>query len=118
VQFTVSTQGLTWLVSDAPVQRLDYETKALKTTEDGQPVYGVMLLAMDGKDSAPIRVRMEGDPGVSQGQMVKPVGLALNQIARAGEVMSWWTAERLEPVGPPPPAVREGQEGQRPKAAR
>jgi hypothetical protein len=40
VQFKVSTEGLAFLVSDAPVQRLDYETKALKTTEDGRPVYG------------------------------------------------------------------------------
>jgi hypothetical protein len=29
---------------------------------------------MDGKDSAAVRVRIEGDPGVGQGQMVKPVG--------------------------------------------
>ena len=51
------------------------------------------MLAMDGKESAPVRLRIEGEPGVSLGQMVNPVGLVLNQISRNGDAVSWWTAE-------------------------
>jgi hypothetical protein len=98
VEFRIDMDGMSWLVADAPEQRRDFETKAPRTNDDGEPLYQVRLLVMDGQGSAPIKVGLVGDPGVGQGAFVRPVGLRLNVIDRRGDSVQWWTAERLEPV--------------------
>jgi hypothetical protein len=89
------------LVSEPPAQRRDFETKALKTADDGRPLFSVRVLLMDGKDSAPLRVTVIGDPGVVAMQPVRLHGLAVNVMDRKAETISWWTAQRVEPLGPP-----------------
>ena len=93
-----------FLVADQPVQRADFESGKPKTNAEGVPLYQTRLLVMDGEGSAPIKVGIVGDPGVSQGQFVRPVGLALNVVERRGDAVMWWTVERLE-VAPVPGLV-------------
>lgn len=99
MDFKINTDGMLWLVADPPQPRLDFETKARKLTEDGQEMWQVRLLGMDGAGSAPLRIGIVGDPGLTQGQFVKPHGLTLHVIDRKGDSVMWWTAERLE-AGP------------------
>jgi hypothetical protein len=101
LRFPIDASRLGFVVADAPQQARDFKTKMPKTTPEGLPVFTVSLLAMDGKDSAPVRVRIEGDPGLGQGQPVRPVGLVLNKSSGASD-MSWWTAEAIEALAPPP----------------
>lgn len=89
------------MVADAPAQARDFKTKQPKTTPEGLPVFVVSLLAMDGKDSAPVRVRIAGDPNLGQGQPVRVAGLTLNRSSGASD-MTWWTAEGIEALAPPP----------------
>jgi hypothetical protein len=101
VQLRINLDGMAFLVAATPNARTDYETKAPKMAEDGRPMFSVTLLVMDGKDSAPVRVSVAGDPGLFQGQFVTPVNLVLNAMERKGEPIQWWTAERLEAAAPP-----------------
>lgn len=102
MDFKIVMDGTMWIVADAPEPRLDFETKQPRMTEDGQPMWQVRLLGMDGAGSVPLRVGMVGDPGVIQGQFVTPQNLTLHVIDRKGDSVLWWTADRLETTGSPP----------------
>ncbi|WP_329519877.1 hypothetical protein [Spirillospora sp. NBC_01491] len=117
MQFKIEMDGMMFLVADLPEQRRDFETKALRTSPEGEPLFQVRLLVMDGAGSAPIRVGLIGDPGLAQGQFVAPVGLALNAIDRKGDSVTWWTAERLEAAAMPGPGA-EAPAGGAGKAAK
>jgi hypothetical protein len=114
LRFPIDATRLGFVVADAPEQARDFKTKQPKTTPEGLPVFVVSLLAMDGKDSAPVRVRIAGDPGLAQGQPVRVVGLVLNKASGTSD-MSWWTAEGIEALAPPPGAApasgRPGKSG-------
>lgn len=111
MRFPIDTTRLGFVVADAPEQARDFKTKQPKTTPEGLPVFVVSLLAMDGKDSAPVRVRIAGDPRLMQGQPVQVVGLVLNKASGTSD-MSWWTAEGIEAAAPPPaPASGRGKSG-------
>ncbi|MBO2459245.1 hypothetical protein [Actinomadura violacea] len=101
MEFRIEMDKLMFIVADAPEQRRDFETKSLRTNDDGEPLFTARLLVMDGLGSAPIKVGLIGDPGLSQGTFVRPVGLVLNAIDRKGDSVQWWTAERLEAVAMP-----------------
>ncbi|SEG93334.1 hypothetical protein SAMN04489712_13823 [Thermomonospora echinospora] len=101
MRFPIDSTRLTFVVADAPQQARDFKTKQPKTTPEGAPVFVVSLLAMDGKDSAPVRVRLAGDPGLAQGQPVQVAGLVLNKSSGASD-MSWWTADAVLPLAPAP----------------
>ncbi|MER6814515.1 hypothetical protein ABT299_35015 [Spirillospora sp. NPDC000708] len=103
MEFKIEMDGLMFIVADAPEQRKDFESGALRTDPEGRPLFTARLLVMDGQSSAPIKVGLIGDPGLNQGSFVRPVGLVLNAIDRRGDTVQWWTAERLEP-GPVPGA--------------
>jgi hypothetical protein len=103
------------VVADAPAQARDFKTKQPKTTPEGLPVFVVSLLAMDGTDSAPVRVRIAGDPNLGQGQPVRVVGLTLNRSSGSSD-MTWWTAEGIEALAPPP-GVPDGGPGRSGKAS-
>ncbi|MFA1548853.1 hypothetical protein [Actinomadura chokoriensis] len=111
MQFQIGMEKLAFLVADAPEQRKEFESGALRTDAEGRPLFQVRLLAMDGEQSAPIKVGLVGDPGVMQGQFVTPVGLTLNVVDRRGDSVTWWTAERLEPAGAPGGAAAGGPRG-------
>lgn len=115
MRFPIEGGALAFVVAGVE-EAVDFRTKQPRTTEDGRPVFRVTVLAMDGVDSAPIRVRVDGDPGLTQGQPVRVVGLAMNQIARDGG-MTWWSADGVQAAGPPiVPGQRSGS-GSSPKAA-
>ena len=108
MQFPIDAARLAFVVADAPQQARDFKTKQPKTTPEGLPVFVVSLLAMDGKDSAPVRVRMAGDPGLVQGQPVRVINLVLNKASGTSD-MTWWTAESIEAFAPPPGRPASGK---------
>jgi hypothetical protein len=54
LRFPIDASRLAFVVADAPEQARDFKTKQPKNTPEGLPVFVVSLLAMDGKDSAPV----------------------------------------------------------------
>jgi hypothetical protein len=112
MDFKINTDGMLWVVADTPQQRVEFESKAPKVNSDGEPIWQVRLLGMDGVSSAPIRVGVVGDPGLSQGQFVTPHNLTLHVVERKGDTVLWWTADRVEgaglPAGPNGGGVSEG----------
>jgi hypothetical protein len=106
LRFPIDASRLAFVVADAPEQARDFKTKQPKNTPEGLPVFVVSLLAMDGKDSAPVRVRIAGDPGLFQGQPARAVDLVLNKASGTSD-MTWWTAERIEALAPPPGSAPE-----------
>jgi hypothetical protein len=86
LRFPIDASRLAFVVADAPEQARDFKTKQPKNTPEGLPVFVVSLLAMDGKDSAPVRVRIAGDPGLFQGQPVRAVGLVLNKASGTSDM--------------------------------
>ncbi|TDD13285.1 hypothetical protein E1287_43340 [Actinomadura sp. KC06] len=101
MQFKIPTDALRFLVADRPEQRKEFESGALRTDDQGRPLFQVRLLAMDGEQSAPIKVGVVGDPQVPQGTFVVPAGLTLNVVDRRGDSVTWWTAERLDAAAVP-----------------
>ncbi|ROO88741.1 hypothetical protein EDD29_6420 [Actinocorallia herbida] len=103
-----------FLVLGAPRERVDFETK-MPVVKDGVQVMSVELALLDGAEWLPVRVSVAGDPGVVQGQIVKPVAPALNMTSRRGEVMTWWTCDGFEADGDaaaaPAPAPARGKAG-------
>lgn len=114
MQFQIGMESLRFLVADMPAQRKDFESGALRTDDEGRPLFQVRLLAMDGEQSAPIKVGVVGDPGLAQGAFVVPVGLRLNIIDRRGDSVTWWTADRLDAADVPGPGG-PGSGGQVPR---
>ncbi|MGI5207735.1 hypothetical protein ACQEU6_39950 [Spirillospora sp. CA-108201] len=112
MQFQIVMESLRFLVADMPEQRKVFESGELRTDDQGRPLFQVRLLAMDGEQSAPIKVGLVGDPGLTQGTFVIPAGLTLNVVDRKGDSVTWWTAERLEavpmPGGPGGPGGSDG----------
>lgn len=101
MQFKIPTDVLRFLVADRPEQRKDFESGALRTDSEGRPLFQVRLLAMDGEQSAPIKVGVVGDPEAPQGTFVVPVGLTLNVVDRRGDSVTWWTADHLDAMSAP-----------------
>lgn len=109
MEFPITTAGLTVLVAEPPAQRVDFETKVPKVSKEGLAVFSVRVLVMNGTESTPLRLTVHGDPQVAAMQPVRLHGLTVNTMERKGETISWWTAMRLEPLGPPL-ASAEGSE--------
>ena len=98
MDFLVVTDGAEFMIMKDPRPRIDFETKQ-PVTRDGVEVMQVVLLVLRGGDAIQAKVSVNGDPGVRQGQFVRPIGLATNQVDRDGrESVKWWSVERLEPV--------------------
>jgi hypothetical protein len=104
MQFPISDMGRRFLVMTDPREKVDFETKQ-PVMKDGQQVMTVTLLIMGEGEAVQTRVSVTGDPGVSQGQWVTPVGLALNAIDRRDGMMTWWSVERLDVVTGEPVAA-------------
>jgi hypothetical protein len=97
----INTASLQALVTEPPRPRLDYQTKTPKTDPNGVPLWQVRVVLVDGKDSAPVRISVPGEPQVSVMQPVRLVGLAVRVLEIRGETSTSWMVERLEVLGPP-----------------
>ncbi|GAA2456973.1 hypothetical protein GCM10010191_90690 [Actinomadura vinacea] len=101
----VDTSALTFVCVSAPRPKLvNQETGEIKVDRNGEAVFQVGLSAADQTGRVDlVNVAITGDPGVTLGQVVTPVGLVgffweqtLNGQHRSGVA---FRAEQIVPVG-------------------
>ena len=99
----IDTARLTFVCVSAPRPRLlDQNTGEVKTDKQGQTVYAVGLSAADENGRVElVNVNVSGDPSVSVGQIVEPVGLVgfAWEQTRGGE-LRWGISYRATQIIP------------------
>ncbi len=103
IPIPVDTSRLTFVVVAAPRPRLvSQETGEIKTDKSGRTVYTVGLSAADATGRIElVNVSVSGEPFVSVGQVVEPVGLVgfTWEQVRNGQ-LRWGIAYRAESIVP------------------
>jgi hypothetical protein len=101
IPIPIDTSRLTFVVVTAPRPRLvSQETGEVKTDKSGRTVYTVGLSAADATGRVElVNVNISGEPPVSVGQVVEPVGLVgfTWEQVRNGQ-LRWGIAYRAESV--------------------
>ncbi|MFD0854553.1 hypothetical protein ACFQ07_20115 [Actinomadura adrarensis] len=104
----VDITALTFVCVAAPRPKLvDQDTGEVKADRDGNPVFTVGLSAANAAGRVElVNVSVTGDPGVSVGQIVNPVGLVAFpwEQVRNGE-RRWGIAYRADQITPAAPAA-------------
>jgi hypothetical protein len=77
VRFPIDVRNLTFIAGSDPAGVTDLEGRQRADKATGQPLWGMDLVALGGKDGAEVwHVRIAGEPkGISTGQPVKVEGL-------------------------------------------
>ena len=76
MKLPIDTAGITFLAAGAPEPALDYDTKAAKVVESGQPILSIQVVALSDGGAEVIAVKVPGEAkGVARGSTVKLVGL-------------------------------------------
>ncbi len=96
-------------VSPPRPKLVSMETGEVKQDKDGNTVFTVGLSAADNHTGRVelMNVAISGDPGVSVGQVVQPLGLtAIPWEQRRGGELRWGIAFRAESIAAAAPVVR------------
>ncbi|GLZ15080.1 hypothetical protein Acsp04_53150 [Actinomadura sp. NBRC 104425] len=104
----VDVSALTFVCVSAPRPKLvSRETGEVKVDRDGNTVFTVGLSAAGESGRVELlNVAVSGDPGVTVGQVVRPVGLvAFPWERQAGGRLRWGIAYRAAQIVPVAPAV-------------
>lgn len=75
MKLPIDTTGMTFLCATGPEPVLDFETKAPKADENGEPFYGVQVVTISDSGAEVISVKIPGQPTVKGGQAVSVQGL-------------------------------------------
>jgi len=68
MKLPIDTAGLTFMCASEPEAVLDFETKKHKADENGEPLYGVQIVALGDGGAEVINVKTPGRPSVGAGQ--------------------------------------------------
>jgi len=105
MKLPIDTAGITFLAAGAPEPALDYDTKAAKVDESGQPIFGVQVVALSDGGAEVIAVKVAGQPkGVAQGTALKLVGLTAQPWSMGDRSGVAFRAARIEAAGAGRPA--------------
>ena len=79
MRLPIDTAEMTFLCAIAPAPVVDFETRRQRADENGEPLYGLQLVALTGDGAEVLKVTVAGEPGgLSQGKPVKVAGLVAN----------------------------------------
>jgi hypothetical protein len=99
VRLPIDTSAITFLAAAPPEAAVDYETKAPKVDETGQPMHTVQLVSLTGDGAEVIGVKVAGEPkGITQGTTVKVTGLIAQPWTMGERSGVAFRATRLEPA--------------------
>jgi hypothetical protein len=100
MKLPIDTGGITFIAAGVPEPALDFETKAAKVDDAGQPIFGVQVVALADGGAEVISVKVAGEPkGVAQGSALKLVGLTAQPWAMGDRSGVAFRAARIEPAG-------------------
>jgi hypothetical protein len=90
---------MTFLCAVGPEPVVDFDSKRPKADESGAPLFAVQLVALAGGGAEVIVAKVAGEPkGVTQGAMVRVLGLVATPWAMGERSGVAFRAERIEPV--------------------
>ncbi len=97
MRLPIDTTEMKFLAVTAPERVLDFDTKQPKADADGQPLYGIRLVALNGDGSEIISVKLGGAPiGVSAGEFVNVTGLVASPWENNGRSGISFRADKIE----------------------
>jgi hypothetical protein len=100
MKLPIDTAGISFIAAGPPEAVVDFETKAAKVDESGQPIFGLQVVALSGGGAEVISVKVTGEPkGVTQGAALKLVGLTAQPWAMGDRSGVAFRAARIEPAG-------------------
>lgn len=100
MQLPIDGQKLAFVISEPATPRRDFQTGEQRTDKaTGRGIWDVVLLAGDGKESMPIKVKLFEDLPGEQMTPVKVDGLNFVRLEmRDGAKVEYFTAERIRPL--------------------
>jgi hypothetical protein len=100
MKLPIDTAGMSFIAAGPPEAVVDFETKAAKVDESGQPVFGLQVVALIDGGAEVLSVKVVGEPkGVGQGAALKLVGLTAQPWAMGDRSGVAFRAARVEPAG-------------------
>jgi hypothetical protein len=106
MRFPIDVSSLTFIAGSDPAGVTDMEGRQRSDKATGDPLWGLDLVALGGKDGAEVwSVRIAGEPkGISTGQPLRVEGLTAQTWEIDGRHGISFRAERLEAAGAAPKA--------------
>ncbi len=96
----IDTSARTLLCAQLPQPVMDFETKRPKADENGELLYSVQLVALadGGAEILPVKVAGQPSAQVTQGSVVKVVGLVATPWAMGDRSGISFKATRIDPA--------------------
>jgi len=75
MRLPIDTSGMTFMAEAGARPVTDFETKQPRVDDNGELLFNLQVVALDGEGAQIITLRVAGDPGVGQGAMLELDGL-------------------------------------------
>ena len=108
MRFPIDVRSLSFIAGSDPAGVLDMEGRQRTDKATDQPLWGLDLVALGGRDGAEVwHVRMAGEPkGISMGQPVNVQGLTAMTWEIDGRHGVSFRVDGLEPAGGAPKSAQ------------
>ncbi len=110
MRLPINTAEMTFLCAVAPTPVMEFETRRQRADENGEPLFGIQLVALTEGGAEVLKVTVAGEPKtLKQGQAVKVEGLTANYWQMGERSGVSFRAAKVEPLtgtqaGPQSPA--------------
>ena len=100
MKLPIDTSAMTLLCAQLPQPVMDFATKRPKADENGELLYSVQLVALadGGAEILPVKVAGQPSAQVTQGSVVKVVGLVATPWAMGDRSGISFKATRIDPA--------------------
>jgi hypothetical protein len=99
MRLPIDVAGMTFLAAGSPEPVKDFDSKAAKVDENGEPIFAVQLVVLVDGGAQVITVKVAGDPkGVGHGVAVKVTGLVATPWSMGDRSGVAFRATRIEPA--------------------
>jgi hypothetical protein len=99
MRFPIDTSGLTFMAASGARPVTDFETKQQRVDSNGELLFNLQVVALDGEGAQIIALRVAGDPGVGQGAMLQLDGLIAMPWTMGDRSGVSFRAERVKSIG-------------------
>ena len=100
MKLPIDTAGMLFIAAGPPEAVVDFDTKAAKLDDSGQPVFGLQIVALVDGGADVLSVKVIGEPkGIAQGAALKLVGLTAQPWAMGDRSGVAFRAARIETAG-------------------
>ncbi len=100
MRLPIDTSGMTFLAAGPPEQVVNFDTKAVKVDDSGQPIFAVQIVALVEGGAEVLAVKVAGEPkGITKGGSVNLVGLVAQPWSMDGRSGVAFRAVKIETSG-------------------